>query len=277
MQNCPSKIAYKGFKRIQIKNETTLKKRSAVAYNLQVIYLKKLLYVSVPLLISFSIFISSLVFSSDVISTSETIASRSNLPIIIIDAGHGGFDGGAVAADGTVEKDINLSISKYLEEYLIVFGLKTLMIRDIDTSVENEGLKSVRERKTSDLHNRMKIMENTDNSVFVSIHQNKFSDEKYCGTQVFYSPKTRDESSALAQCIQECVVNTLQPENTRQIKECGTSVYLMYNAVKPAVLVECGFLSNNEEKDKLKSSDYQKKIAFCIAMGIQNYLSARNE
>ena len=117
MQNCPSKIAYKGFKRIHIKNETTLKKRSAVAYNLQVIYLKKILYVSVPLLISFSIFIRSLVFSSDVISTSETIDSRSNLPIIIIDAGHGGFDGGAVAADGTAENDINLSTSKYLEEY----------------------------------------------------------------------------------------------------------------------------------------------------------------
>ena len=107
--------------------------------------------------------------------------------------------------------------------------------------------------------------------------ENKFTTSIPHGAQVFYSPKTRDESSTLAQCIQECVVNTLQPENTRQIKECGTSVYLMYNAVKPAVLVECGFLSNNEEKDKLKSSDYQKKIAFCIAMGIQNYLTARNE
>lgn len=239
--------------------------------------MKKLLYVSIPLLLSFSILISSLVISSDVISTSKTSASSSNLPIIIIDPGHGGFDGGAVANDGTLEKDINLSISKYLEEFLIVFGLKTLMIRDIDTSVEDEGLKSVRERKSSDLHNRMKIMENTDNSIFVSIHQNKFSVEKYSGTQVFYSPKTSEESSALAQCIQECVVGTLQPDNTRQIKECGTSVYLMYNAVKPAVLVECGFLSNNEEKEKLKSSDYQKKIAFCIAIGIQNYLTARNE
>ena len=151
------------------------------------------------------------------------------------------------------------------------------MIRDTDCSVEDEGLDTIRQRKSSDLHNRMKIMEQTDNSIFVSIHQNKYPDGKYSGTQVFYSPKTEDESQILAQTIQDYIINTLQKDNNRQIKECGTSVFLMYNAVRPAVLVECGFLSNYEELNKLKTPEYQKKIAFCIAMGIQNYLSARNE
>lgn len=237
--------------------------------------LKKIYYVIIPTLLSFSILLDSFI-KSDTILTAQTSTTIPSLPIIIIDAGHGGFDGGAVAYDGTPEKDINLSISKYLDEFLKVFGLKTVMIRDTDTSVEDEGLTTVREKKTSDLHNRMKTMSNTDNSIFVSIHQNKFSVERYSGTQVFYSPKTKEESSVLAECIQECIVSTLQTDNTRQIKECGTSVYLMYNAVKPAVLVECGFLSNKAEADKLKTSAYQKQIAFCIAVGIQNYLSSRN-
>lgn len=231
--------------------------------------MKKLLIVLIPLFICSVIFIYSFSINSSV-STSKN--PTNNQPIIIIDAGHGGFDGGAVAEDGTVEKDINLLISKHLQEYLTFFGFKTIMIRESDNSIEDEGLQTIRERKSSDLHNRMKIMNETDNAVFISIHQNKYSIEKYSGTQVFYSPKTKEESSLLAQSIQDSIVNTLQKDNTRQIKECGTSVYLMYNAVKPAVLVECGFLSNYEETKLLNTPEYQKKIAFCIAMGIQNYI-----
>ena len=236
------------------------------------IILKKLIYVVLPLIISISIFIYSLTIHKHINAVKNTEQGTVK-PIVIIDAGHGGFDGGAVANDGTIEKDINLSISLYLQEYLSFFNIETIMIRDTDCSVENEGLNTIRERKTSDLHNRMRIMEETENAIFVSIHQNKYQDPKYSGTQVFYSPKTKEESQILAQTIQDYVVNTLQQDNTRQIKECGTSVYLMYNAVKPAVLVECGFLSNYEETNMLKTVEYQKKIAFCIAMGIQNYLS----
>lgn len=236
------------------------------------IILKKLIYVVLPLGICFVIFIYTLFFHN-AINTVMSTEQSANQPIVIIDAGHGGFDGGAVAEDGTVEKDINLSIALYLQEYLSIFDIKTIMIRNTDCSIENEGYNTIRQKKSSDLHNRMKIMEETENAIFVSIHQNKFPVEKYSGTQVFYSPKTKDESVVLAQSIQDCIVNTLQKDNKRQIKECGTSVFLMYNAVKPAVLVECGFLSNYEETQKLKSSEYQKKIAFCIAMGIQNYLS----
>ena len=239
------------------------------------IILKKLIYVVLPLIISISIFIFSLTFHNSVNTVKQT-EQNANQPIVIIDAGHGGFDGGAVADDGTIEKDINLSIALYLQEYLSFFNIETIMIRDTDCSVEDDGLSTIRQKKSSDLHNRMKTMEETDNAIFISIHQNKYSDGKYSGTQVFYSPKTKEESQILAQSIQDCIVNTLQKDNKRQIKECGTSVFLMYNAVKPAVLVECGFLSNYEETNKLKTSEYQMKIAFCIAMGIQNYLSVRS-
>ena len=237
--------------------------------------MKKLIYVVLPLIISVLIFICTLTLRNP-ISAVKSTKQNANQPIVIIDAGHGGFDGGAVSDDGTVEKDINLSIALYLQEYLSIFNIKTIMIRETDCSVEDNGLNTIRQKKSSDLHNRMKIMEETDNAIFVSIHQNKFPDGKYSGTQVFYSPKTKDESQVLAQTIQDYIVNTLQKDNKRQIKECGTSVFLMYNAVKPAVLVECGFLSNYEETQRLKSSEYQKKIAFCIAMGIQNYLSVRS-
>ncbi len=239
------------------------------------IILKKLIYVVIPVIISLLIFIYTLTLHNPINTVMKT-EDNINQPIVIIDAGHGGFDGGAVANDGTVEKDINLSISLYLQEYLSVFNIKTVMIRDSDCSVEDDGLNTIRQKKSSDLHNRMKIMEETENAIFISIHQNKYHDEKYSGTQVFYSPKTKDESRVLAQAIQDCVVNTMQKDNKRQIKECGTTVFLMYNAVKPAVLVECGFLSNFEETNKLKTPEYQKKIAFCIAIGIQNYLSVRS-
>ena len=237
--------------------------------------MKKLIYVVLPLIISILIFICTLTLHTP-INTIKQTEQKGNQSIVIIDAGHGGFDGGAVANDGTIEKDINLSIALFLYEYLSFFNIETIMIRDSDCSIEDDGLNTIREKKSSDLHNRMKVMEETDNAIFVSIHQNKYTDAIYSGTQVFYSPKTKDESQILAQTIQDYIVNTLQNDNTRQIKECGTSVFLMYNAVKPAVLVECGFLSNYEETQRLKSSEYQKKIAFCIAMGIQNYLSVRS-
>ncbi|MBR4286750.1 MAG: N-acetylmuramoyl-L-alanine amidase [Clostridia bacterium] len=201
--------------------------------------------------------------------------NNTKTPVIIIDAGHGGFDGGAVALDGTVEKDINLKISLYLQEYLEISGFGTILTRFNDTSLEDEGLNTIRQRKTSDIHNRLKLMNDTDNALFISIHQNKYHIEKYNGLQVFYSPEFSEQSSELARNIQENVTEILQPDNDRQIKKCGTSVYLIYNAVKPAVLVECGFLSNYEETQLLKTDDYQRKIAFCIATGIQDYVYSK--
>lgn len=190
---------------------------------------------------------------------------------VIIDAGHGGFDGGTSTKDGVTEKGINLNIALYLKEYLNFFGFDVVMTRETDTSTESEGLKTIRSKKSSDLHNRMSLMEKTDNSIFVSIHQNHFSSPEYKGAQVFYSPEFSEQSSLLAENIQESIVYYLQKDNTRQIKPCGTSVYLIYKAVKPAVLVECGFLSNIEDAENLQNEIYQRKIALCIAIGILNY------
>ncbi len=209
-------------------------------------------------------------YSSDKVSGNSDNSSK--IPVIIIDAGHGGFDGGAVAPDGTIEKDINLKISLYLQEYLELSGFETVMTRYEDISLEDDGLNTIRQKKTSDIHNRLKLMNDTRNALFISIHQNKYHVEKYRGLQVFYSPDFSEESSELARNIQENVTEILQPDNERQIKKCGTSVYLIYNAVKPAVLVECGFLSNYNETELLKTDEYQRKIAYSIATGIQDYI-----
>lgn len=239
--------------------------------------LKKMIILAVCVVICFSLLVASCVYSVSLpISTNHAVMQKS-IPIIIIDAGHGGFDGGASTNDGTPEKDINLNISLYLNEFLSSFGYKTILTRSVDESLESDGLTTIKSKKTSDIHNRMKIMEDTENSLFISIHQNHYSVEKYNGTQVFYSPNFSEESSLLAQNIQDTVVSQLQPNNERKIKECGSSVYLMFNAVKPAVLVECGFLSNNEEAEMLKTTQYQKKMAFCIAIGIQNYVTVKVE
>ena len=190
---------------------------------------------------------------------------------VIIDAGHGGEDGGAVAEDKTEEKDINLAIALMLDEELKSRGVVTLLTRDTDKALYSGNVKTLREKKVSDLHNRMKIMEKTENSIFVSIHQNSYTSSKYSGTQVFYSPNN-DAARTLASAIQSSVVNGLQPGNNRVIKECTSSVYLIYNAVRPAVLVECGFMTNPGELDKLKTEEYQRSMAHCIADGIIDFL-----
>lgn len=235
------------------------------------VILKKLYLITIPVVIC-ALILYSTCRSTNERSASAEINTAEMLPTIIIDAGHGGFDGGTSSDDGIIEKDINLKISLYLCEYLNFFGFNTILTRDKDESLESDGLTTIREKKSSDIHNRMDLMEKTDNALFISIHQNHYSVEKYHGLQVFYSPTFSDESSQLAQSIQETVTELLQQDNEREIKKCGTSVYLMYNAVKPAVLVECGFLSNHNESQLLKTEEYQKKIAFCIALGIRDYV-----
>lgn len=191
---------------------------------------------------------------------------------VIIDAGHGGIDGGAVAKDGTLEKDINLALSKKLETAMKLMGYNVVMTRTKDELIFDAGTcNTIRQKKVSDIHNRTNLINSTPDSIVVSIHQNKFSSAKYSGTQVFYSPNNED-SEPLAQSIQLAVRELLQPENKREIKKTGTNIYMLYYAKVPAVMVECGFLSNIEECNKLKSYDYQKQMMFCIMCGILNYI-----
>lgn len=235
---------------------------------------KKTIIISFVLLtlIILSFYIFNLV--SHVKLTSGIQKAQESEITVIIDAGHGGADGGAVGTDGGAEKVINLEISQYLEKMLNSYGVKTKMTRTTDDSIHSEDAGTLREKKVSDIHNRMSIMENTKNCVFVSIHQNKFSNSALWGTQVFYSPNTT-ESAELADLIQSNVRNIIQPDNKRVIKKSGSSIYLLYNAKKTAVLVECGFVSNPEENNKLKNPNYQQQMAFSIACGIMEYLNTK--
>ncbi len=222
------------------------------------------------LLIGFSYFLYT--FHAANIASSESTDPSGDITVLI-DAGHGGVDGGAVAGDGTEEKYINLQIAELLQKQLDAMGVKTAMTRTTDDSIHDSSAQTIREKKVSDIHNRMRMMEETDPCIFVSIHQNKYSDSSLHGTQVFYSPNTT-ASAQLAQSIQTSVHTLLQPENEREIKKSGNSIYLLYYAKKPAVLVECGFLSNAEETANLKDETYQKQLSFCIAAGILEYLNA---
>lgn len=183
---------------------------------------------------------------------------------------HGGFDGGAVASDGTVEKDINLNIAMVLRRFVEQSGFNVIMTRTSDSATDDVETKAIAARKKSDLKNRLELMRDYPDAIFVSIHLNKFTTSAASGAQVFYS-KTDSRSKTLGECIQKSVVGLLQPENTRVIKQGTDSTYLLKNATVPAVIVECGFLSNHSELEKLKNEEYQSKMAFAVYCGILEY------
>lgn len=195
---------------------------------------------------------------------------------VVLDAGHGGEDGGAVGINGVMEKDINLAIALQLEKYLKQNNFDVVMIRDGDYSVGDQSLSTISERKKSDTKNRLRTIEETGECIFLSIHQNHFTESKYSGAQVFYSGN-REESAVLAECIRQNIVSSLQPENRRENKLAEKSIYLLYNCHVPAVLVECGFLSNLEEAQKLTEEQYQKDMAASIYNGLIDYLQAQKE
>lgn len=226
---------------------------------------------SISILLAAFIISFSIVAFQQIRLVSADNYSVENVPVIIIDAGHGGEDGGAVGIDGTAEKDLNLSISLKLNEILSAMGYQTRMVRTKDTSIHNKDADTVRERKVSDIHNRAAIMNEYENCIYVSIHQNKYSGSSIWGAQTFYSPNN-EESKELAQLIQASIANNVQPDNKRVIKQSGTNIYVLYNATKPAVMVECGFVSNANELEQLKDEEYQNKMAFAISNGIINYL-----
>lgn len=184
---------------------------------------------------------------------------------VILDAGHGGFDGGASAGD-VLEKDINLKIALFLADHLKLSGYDVILTREDDSATNDEGDR-IRSKKISDMKNRLALMKSYPDAFFVSIHLNKYSDSQPKGTQVFYSQKTT-ESKLLAQSIQQTVKELLQSDNHREIKPATRDTYLLYNAPIPAVIVECGFLSNPAELALLKTEEYQKKMAFAVYCGI---------
>ena len=209
--------------------------------------------------------------STPIPTEAETPAKESSRPVIVIDAGHGGEDGGAVGANGVYEKDVNLSIALFLAEWLRADGYETVLTRSEDILLYDRNSNYHGQKKVQDLATRRKIAEEYESAVFISIHMNAFPEAKYSGLQVYYS-KNDPSSQSLAAEIQARTRELLLPDNERKIKAAGENIYLLNRLACPAVLVECGFLSNPEECERLSTEEYQKKLAFSIYLSLVNYL-----
>ncbi len=218
-----------------------------------------------------------LVFALFLIGT--TLGSRTvtviaeNLPMerehtIIIDAGHGGEDGGTTSCTGKLESGYNLEIALRLEDLFHLLGYDTVMIRRTDTSVYTKG-ETIAQKKVSDLKERVRIANSTENAVLISIHQNYFPDSQYSGAQVFYG--NSDGSEDLAKLLQSNLISSLNPGSRRQAKK-GGGIYLLDKIICPGALIECGFLSNSEEEARLSCPKYQKKLVCVIASSVGGWL-----
>ena len=220
------------------------------------------------ILVSASIGIVTNIYSQDL-----TLVSVDSLPvgkIIILDAGHGGEDPGAVGTNGSLEKDLNLQIVMQMGAILEEKGYVIVYTRTDDRLLyaEEENIKGI--RKISDLKNRCKVAERYPDSIFISIHMNSFGSKKYSGLQVYYS-ENNDQSAQLASNIQNKVKECMQPENNRAIKP-GKNIYILENIPNTSILIECGFLTNETECEKLSQKEYQKELCFSIICGIIEYI-----
>lgn len=187
---------------------------------------------------------------------------------VIIDAGHGGIDGGATSCSGEMEKNINLEIALRLDDLMHLLGISTIMIRTDDRSIHTTG-ETIAAKKVSDLKERVRIVNETENSILVSIHQNYFPDAQYKGAQIFYSHD--NTATSLAKNLQSLFNDTLCKSSNREAKR-ASGIYVMENIKSPGVLIECGFLSNSEEEALLRTAEHQKKICCIVASQMCNFL-----
>ena len=188
---------------------------------------------------------------------------------IVLDAGHGGEDGGATSCTGVLESGINLEITLRLKDLFHLLGRETKMIRTSDVSVYTKG-GTIAQKKMSDLKERARIVNTTPRAMLISIHQNNFSDNRYSGAQVFYADTQGSEF--LAKQLQSTLIASLNKGSKRACKRCD-GVYLMEHITCPGILVECGFLSNPAEEAKLRSMEYQRKLCCVIAATVSSFLS----
>ena len=205
----------------------------------------------------------------------QTAAMATQGPVIMIDPGHGGEDGGATGAAGSSEAALNLEISSRLRSILRLLGQNTRMTREADVSIHDADADTISEKKVSDLHNRAALVNRTADALLLSIHQNHFPEKKYSGAQVFYAPA--GESQRLAELLQQLLREQLDPQNRRAAKLVDRAVYLMNHIECTGVLVECGFLSNPGEEARLCTEEYQKKLAAVIAAATLQFMEATNE
>lgn len=218
--------------------------------------------------ISLAVFSYLMLSSAQRVSLQVTAQPSKPMPNVLIDPGHGGEDGGAVS-DDVLEKVINLSISHDTADLIKLFGFPVSMTRTTDDALTDEG-DNVKARKYNDMKMRLEMYNSSKNNVILSIHQNKFSNSQSHGAQMFYSPNNPN-SALLAESIRFSVFSALQPENERECKAAGKEIYLLKNTTNPAVIVECGFISNQAEREKLVTEEYQKDIALTIVTGFIDY------
>ena len=217
----------------------------------------------------FSIIIS---LTAIILLVTSTYVSASE-KVILIDPGHGGIDGGAKSKAGTIEKDINLAISKCLKEELQVKGYKVEMTREEDIGLYDKAQK-IKEKKSEDLLNRCKKKKEVNCDVFISIHQNSFPQSKYYGAQVWHA--NNEKSKVLADTIQNSLKENIDKNNNRVAKNAEDKYKILRDGNEGAnVIVECGFLSNEAEDAKLNTPEYQKKLAEAIAKGVDAYYAAK--
>ncbi len=190
---------------------------------------------------------------------------------IILDAGHGGADGGASGADGTRESDLNLSVTLKTDAVLCLMGEETLLTRSDDGDLSDITAETIAQKKVTDIRNRVALVNDHSGGILLSIHMNSFPQSKFYGPQVFFGAV--GESKTLGEAIQKNLL-LLVPENQRKTKPISSEVYLMNHITVPAVLVECGFLTNGEELERLKTEDYQKQLAVILAVSAANHLGS---
>lgn len=198
----------------------------------------------------------------------NTFVFQKENKVILIDPGHGGIDGGAVSKNGTVEKNINLQISKKIKTALTNLGYQVIMTREEDFGLYDDS-GTIRNKKIQDLNNRIKMINLSGANVFISIHMNMFPESKYYGAQVWYSG--REESRALAHIIQEGLRADLDNGNNRLEKAANNSYKILRESDIVSVIVECGFLSNYKEEQLLQNEEYQNKIAISIAASVDRF------
>ena len=220
---------------------------------------------SLPLILAYCVTLAGILAAAQWGSRAVTVLSE-QIPIdrevcFVIDPGHGGEDGGATSCTGIAESRLNLEISLRLKDLLNLLGCDTLLIRETDVSIYTKG-ETIAQKKASDLKERVRIVNETENALLLSIHQNHFPDSRYSGPQVFFHDS--EESILLANTMQAALTAHLAPSSNRQVKP-AQGIYLMEHIQKPGILIECGFLSNPAEEARLRDAEYQKKLAAVIA------------
>jgi N-acetylmuramoyl-L-alanine amidase len=214
------------------------------------------------------------IFWSNYFNKAETIpvaTDSSDKKCVVIDPGHGGEDGGAVGVNGVLEKDLNLSLSEILRTVLKFSGCEVILTRTEDKMLYDRNSDFAGKKKILDLKGRLEIANDISPDIFVGIHMNSFPEQKYLGLSIYYSPNT-PESQKAAQLIRENIQRTIQPNNNREIKAADSNIYILDRTTCPAILIECGFLSNPEECEKLSTYEYQRNLSLVFYSSLVSFL-----